>query len=182
MTFSRRQYALSALQIAIAYAQAGTHEEGGNNRGGQVEFFQSLMGGAPGDPWCADFVCSCLVKAYARLNGLDESRAGLAKVVRAASGGLIPLCGYCPGLATAAGGNGLLKPAEFAAAPGDLVLFDFHGQGEPHHVGFVRSMGNLTIQTVEGNTSSGQAGSQADGDGVFLRTRSRFGIFGFVHW
>ena len=29
----------------------------------------------------------------------------------------------------------------------------------------------LTLQTVEGNTSSGVAGSQSDGDGVFQRRR-----------
>ena len=46
-------------------------------------------------------------------------------------------------------------------------------------------MGVRCGETVEGNTSSGRAGSQRDGDGVWARTRcvspgSYFRIVGFV--
>ena len=69
---SPREIAVAALSIAEGYAAAQVHEEGGNNRGDQVEFFQRLLGGSRGDPRCADFVCTCLVKGYARAHGLAE--------------------------------------------------------------------------------------------------------------
>ena len=178
ITINPRGVAVAALQIALAYAAAGVHEEGGNNRGDQVEFFQRMMGGSPGDPWCADFVCTCLVKAFARLNRMPEDRLHLIRTVGIA-GHMLPLSGYCPALWQAAVGKGMARGRLFDPDPGDLVLFDFEGQGEPHHVAMVRS-GNL--DTLEGNTSSGQGGSQADGGGVFLRHRNRDHVFGFVHF
>jgi hypothetical protein len=62
---------------------------------------------------------------------------------------------------------------------GDLVLFDFDGDGSrerPHRDRRPRPLdpvpGPLALRTVEGNTSSGRkAGSQADGGGVYVRTR-----------
>jgi len=45
-----RAVARAALRIALDYAAAHVREEAGNNRGDQVEFFQRLMGGAPGIP------------------------------------------------------------------------------------------------------------------------------------
>jgi hypothetical protein len=190
-----RAIAQAALQIALGYAAAHIREEGGNNRGDQVEFFQRLMGGAPGDPWCADFVCTCLVKAYARCTGQDESRWALPGFVHAAGRALLPLSGYCPALAEAARTAGLLRRRGFAALPGDLVLFDFEGSGEPHHAGFVRAPVSgagvpegAIVLTVEGNTSAGPAGAggqaagQADGDGVYLRTRACSYVFGYVHF
>lgn len=57
---------------------------------------------------------------------------------------------------------------------GDLVLYDFDGDGQcDDHIGIVRSVtpigGGFEIHTVEGNTGDGSA---ADGDGVYLRDRS----------
>ena len=93
MELARRTVALAAVEIAQGYAAAHVHEEGGNNRGDQVEFFQRLIGGAPGDPWCADFVCTCLVKGYARFHRLPEERARLPELVRATGRLLLPLSG-----------------------------------------------------------------------------------------
>jgi peptidoglycan hydrolase-like protein with peptidoglycan-binding domain len=66
-----------------------------------------------------------------------------------------------------------IKPAD--AMPGDVVIFDFPGGYETDHVGIIRAKSNAAkkqIFTVEGNTSSGAAGSQANGGGVYKRTRS----------
>lgn len=63
---------------------------------------------------------------------------------------------------------------------GDSVFFDWDGNGELDHVGFVDRVLALRwrggrfiglLRTVEANTSSGLAGSQSDGDGVYVRTR-----------
>lgn len=64
---------------------------------------------------------------------------------------------------------------------GDLVCYDWNGDGWPDHVGFVDKVLALRwgpghrfvgfVRTCEGNTSSGEAGSQSDGDGVYVRYR-----------
>jgi CHAP domain len=60
---------------------------------------------------------------------------------------------------------------------GDIVTFHFK---TGTHIGVVDSApfskpttGETYIKTIEGNTSSGELGSQRDGDGVFERDRSR---------
>ena len=69
--------------------------------------------------------------------------------------------------------------------PGDLIFFDFNNDGIPEHIGFCESL-NLnkkgqivSINTIEGNTSSGVSGSQDNGDGVFKRVRNLSLIKGF---
>jgi hypothetical protein len=57
---------------------------------------------------------------------------------------------------------------------GAIVIFNFS------HTGIVVSGGRSSDITVEGNTSSGNRGSQRDGDGVFQRTRSHSIIKGYV--
>jgi surface antigen len=65
--------------------------------------------------------------------------------------------------------------------PGAVVFFDFPNDNVNRisHVGLVEAVnGDGTVTTIEGNTSSGQSGSQHDGDGVWRRTR-RTGIVGY---
>lgn len=60
------------------------------------------------------------------------------------------------------------------ARPGDLVFFDFPDSTHRiQHVGFVigNDVAKRTLHTIEGNTASGNAGSQDNGGGVFRRTR-----------
>jgi hypothetical protein len=69
---------------------------------------------------------------------------------------------------------------------GDLVCFEFNGNGlDDDHIGIVERVLAIRwsgrtftgwIQTIEGNTSSGAAGSQANGGGVFRRRRWVRGI------
>ena len=57
---------------------------------------------------------------------------------------------------------------------GDIVFFDFSGRkASTDHVGIVESVNGDTVVTIEGNTSSGSGGSQANGDGVYRRNRSK---------
>lgn len=178
-----RAIALVALSIAEGYAAAGVHEEGGNNRGDQVEFFQRLMGGAPGDSWCADFVSTCEVKAVARVLGKPEDRASLPSCVRQAGALMLPLSGSCRDIEASARAKGLLRGPDFSPCPGDLVLMDIpdaHGRrkGYSHHIGMVKAW----PETIEGNTSNNDGGSQADGGGVYEKTRSREDVRFFVHF
>ena len=59
------------------------------------------------------------------------------------------------------------------AQPGDIVFFQFDTDAEPDHVGICKSNNTkLKVMNVyEGNTSSGKAGSQSNGDGYYLRKR-----------
>ena len=59
------------------------------------------------------------------------------------------------------------------AKTGDVVFFQFDTDAEPDHVGIVVS-NNTTLKTLvtwEGNTSSGKAGSQSNGDGWYKKKR-----------
>ena len=53
------------------------------------------------------------------------------------------------------------------------VCFDWNDDGIADHIGLVVSPpeSGSAFHTVEGNTSSGSAGSQSNGDGVYQRTR-----------
>lgn len=64
--------------------------------------------------------------------------------------------------------------------PGDVAYFDFPDSlPRIQHVGFVVKVNGNVITTIEGNTSSGSAGSQDNGGGVFRRERARSLIVGF---
>ena len=59
------------------------------------------------------------------------------------------------------------------AQRGDVVLFDWDSDGITDHVGIVEAnLGDGWLQTIEGNTSGSNAGSQSAGNGVWRRQRS----------
>lgn len=58
------------------------------------------------------------------------------------------------------------------AQRGDVVLFDWDSDGVTDHVGIVEAnLGGGWLQTIEGNTSPSNAGSQSSGNGVYRRQR-----------
>ena len=64
--------------------------------------------------------------------------------------------------------------------PGDLVYYDFPPPERIEHVGFVvRENDDRSITTIEGNTTSGDQGSQSNGGGVFLRHRTPDLVVGY---
>lgn len=104
-----------------------------------------------GQPWCYTFVSWVLMHS-----GVKE-----------------PFFAYVP-----AGYNHYCKTGKIFKEPkiGDLIFFDFNKDGIPEHIGFVTGInkkGNRveSVNTIEGNTSSGVAGSQDNGDGIFERVR-----------
>jgi hypothetical protein len=68
--------------------------------------------------------------------------------------------------------NNQLVPVGQAQA-GDLVFFQFDADAEPDHVGIVKGHNTIlkVLYVYEGNTSSGKAGSQSNGDGYYLKKR-----------
>lgn len=114
--------------------------------------------GLNGQPWCAMFVSWCF------------NQAGLSKSIAAQSPKGFASCDA--GLKWFAKKGKLIPVGQ--AKPGDIVFFQFDDDAQPDHVGIVTSNNRVTknLNCIEGNTSSGNAGSQSNGDGVYKRKRS----------
>lgn len=82
--------------------------------------------------WCAYFVSWCFKKAGQSVAGLPGS--------------------YCPTIMSKAAG---LSVSKKSAKPGDIVLYDWNGNGNADHIGIVEKNYGSYIQAIEGNTSSG---------------------------
>lgn len=117
-----------------------------------------------GAPWCAVFVSYCLAKAG--FKHIDPKAARWA---------------YCPYmLADAKAARfGLRKITAAEVQPGDIVLFDWSGDGIPDHVGFFQEwvVKGSSFRSVEGNTS---IGDDSNGGIVMERTRSVHQVSAFV--
>lgn len=144
--------------IALRESLRGVREQGGSNRGSDIEAYQRATA-LPGTgwKWCAAFVTWC----YERGGLLLRDAGGFAAVAALRS------------WATKAGH---WRPREPGYRPptGAIVIYTFS------HTGIVLFGGEQEDYTVEGNTSSGQRGSQRDGDGVFCRSRSHALVRGYV--
>ena len=77
---------------------------------------------------------------------------------------------YCPSMLNQARAAGKVISKK-NARPGDIVFFDWDG-GVVDHVGIVEKNLGTHLQTIEGNTSTGSAGSQDNGGKVARRTRA----------
>ena len=60
---------------------------------------------------------------------------------------------------------------------GDLLLYDWNGDGKPEHIGLCVSVSSGKVTAIEGNTSTG---SNSDGGEVMQRTRSISSVLGAV--
>lgn len=78
----------------------------------------------------------------------------------------------CDQIRTRARNKGMLLSNVRDAAPGDIVLFDWDNNGSLNHVGIVEKNFGSYVQTIEGNTSGSDWGSQSAGNGVHRRTRA----------
>lgn len=141
--------------VEVAQSFVGTKEATGNNDGPQVEAFQKAVDGkAQGEPWCMAFVQFC-VQQVDRESAIEWDRDYLADTESC----LI------------AWNKSPDEARSFAPGPGKIVIWakdDGSGKG---HTGIVTSVNDDgTLNTVEGNTSSG-TGDPRDGDGVYARRR-----------
>lgn len=111
-----------------------------------------------GQPWCGSFVDWCFAGTSLLPGSVFYTPAGAHSFQRAARWSQVP-------------------------SPGAVVFMTFHSDRTISHVGIVEALCPTcppgTVVTIEGNTSSGVAGSQDNGGGVFRRTRNGTSIVGF---
>lgn len=103
--------------------------------------------------WCAIFVSWCFDQAHVSWDALPSYN-----------------CDQIYSRALYDGRSQILSDVH-DCKPGDIVLYNFHGGSSCQHIGIIESNNGFTITTIEGNTSSGDGGSQHAGNGVWRRTR-----------
>lgn len=135
--------------LNVARGEIGYKESANNNTKYGAEY------GLNYNPWCVMFIWWVF------------NRAGAGALFY--GGGKVALCSAlynyhrARGQAVSAG----------ALQAGDIVFFDFSGKKTAtDHVGIVESVSGSTVVTIEGNTSAGSGGNQANGEGVYRRNRS----------
>ena len=146
----------SALEIARTFIGV-TEQPAGSNKVMFSEWY-----GVTG-PWCAMFVSYCYNKA-----GSKNAKAGINWA-------------YCPTMLANAKAqkHGLtIVPKEHVQA-GDVVLFDWTGDGVADHVGLVIDGPSKSgmLKTLEGNTS---VASDSNGGEVMARQRHISNVIAFV--
>lgn len=135
--------------LRVAGLQVGTRERGDN--GGGALKYQQAFGRGP-EPWCADFVSWVMTQA-----GMKTNMSSCSWFMRQLKK------------------EGRWKGKKNPEA-GDIVFFDWDGDGTPDHVGIVKQVhGDRTISTIEGNTYRQGGGPE----GVWERRRDRTNILGF---
>lgn len=155
---------------STAAAEIGYVEGGGRDgrSGNLTKFWAVLYAVWQGQPWCGAFVAWVLKQAGVPTTSLFVWITGIF---------------YTPAIVNAARAKGIWRSEAdlHKIKPGDIVLFDFDGSGHAKHVGFAeRYLGNGIVQTIEGNTSPTNVGSQNNGGGVYRRQRSGASIMGWV--
>jgi hypothetical protein len=131
-------------------------EVGGNNRGPWVEAFLKGTELEEGYPWCAAFVEFCQDVAGFTDGPSDRASAAVESWYQWAKF------------------NGKLTNSP---KRGDLCLWR---TSKGNHIGFVVTASESMVNSIEGNTSAGDKGSQRDGGGVYRRSRNKATWTSFV--
>lgn len=143
-----------ALEIAATYVGI---RETKRNRGPEVDAFLFDVGldATKGSyAWCAAFVYACFKRASGALQIQNPAprTAGVLKMWNK-------------------------TPFWFRGGPAAGAVFIIDHGGGKGHTGFVESVGQLHIVSIEGNTNDG--GSR-EGDGVYRRTRRMNEATGYI--
>lgn len=141
--------------LDVARSQIGTVQAGnGSNPYGRAYGMDRVA-------WCNQFTWWCLREA-----GAEH---------------LTPKSAYTPTTAAWYQSRGR---ANRTPAVGSLVFFDWPGDGVDRisHIGFVEAVNaDGTLTTIEGNTTSGAAGNQRMGGGVWRRKRATSAVVIYGH-
>lgn len=141
--------------LAVARGELGIKESPANSN--RVKYNTAYYGrevSGSAYPWCAAFVWWCC------------QQAGVALPIKTAS---------CSALRTAARSVNMWVTGGYK--PGDIVIYDWDGDGVAEHCGIVESVDGSVVTAIEGNTSTG---NDSDGGEVMRRYRSTSFILGAV--
>lgn len=140
------------LAMAELCDDIGVYEVGGNNRGPLVEDIQRNEGFGPNTPWCGLTVEFCCDAGLIQLGPQGSKSASVYNWV---------VWGKETGRIVKAPGRGRI-----------CAILHPNLQG---HMGVIvgKDYGTNRLQSIEGNTSSGESGSQRDGGGMYRRARPR---------
>ena len=150
----------AALEFARKHIGV-TESPAGSNSGPEIAKWTKATGYT-----CPVFWCGCFVNVCIMAGGLPSGAGWI---------------GYTPYIVSRAkaGTGGWSWHA--SGKPGDLALFDTPGGDPAVHVAIVeKKLSDSSYQTIEGNTSAGDGGSQSNGGGVFRRVRSTQGNFRII--
>ena len=145
--------------IDKALSFVGTYDGGNNNVVFNTHFYGMSVSGSA-YPWCCAFVWDIF-----RMCGASQLFNGGQKTA------------YCPTVLNW-GRNSGLTVDKSQGKYGDIVLFDWNGDGVADHIGLIikkNSDGSYT--TVEGNTANGNF---ANGGWVLKMTRYQYQIIGII--
>ena len=132
--------------LALARGELGVTE---SPRGSNKVKYNDAYGGGP-KAWCCVFLWWLFQMAGAAVLFFGGGKTA-----------------YCPTLLSWFKKMGQLVKGD--PEPGDIVFFDFNGNGTPDHVGICESYDGARITTIDGNTGEG---NEANGGAVMRRTRS----------
>ncbi len=132
--------------LAVAKKEIGTVEQPGNHQ----KYGKAY--GLDGVYWCMQFVWWCFQQVDKQLFMASGKTASCGELMRwAQTHGQWVTSGYLPG---------------------DVLIYDFPGtKVKTDHTGICESVSGQYVTAIEGNTSSGAAGSQSNGDGVYRKKR-----------
>ena len=148
--------------LTVASSQIGYREGTGyNGRSNYTKYWAELKPEYQGGAWCAAFVVWCLKQCD---NALLKD------------GPTHPY--YTPSMEAWAKKEGRWITSK-DAKPGDVVIFG-NSRIATHTGIFQRQYSDSHIVSIEGNTSSGNRGSQTNGGGVYRRVRPRSFIRGVI--
>lgn len=164
---TREEPSLLGRLVAIAEAEVGIREEGGQNRGPRIETYQQATWLPPGPwPWCAAFTAWVMREWLSA----PEVRAALGLVSDADVGRWRCRDSRAFGWKDWAAQRGVrLLPEGRVARAGDFVVYDFS------HIGIVvedQPGSAADLVTVEGNTNGAGTRESDTGDGVWRKRRA----------
>lgn len=141
--------------LALARGELGVKESpaGSNNVKYNTAYYGREVKGS-GYPWCCTFVWWLFKQAGASVLFYAGGKTA-----------------YCPNLKE-------YHKSEWVRGDyrlGDIIFFDFNGNGTPDHVGVCESWDGTYITTIDGNTGTG---NEANGGAVMRRTRHKKYICG----
>lgn len=152
-----REQTLQEAASHLGYREKHTRQ---HPKGNVTKFWAALKPEYQGSPWCAAFVNYCLHQG-----GIDALLTGP------------PLPYYTPSMEAWAKKTGRWIESRHGK-PGDVLIFT---EQSTIHTGFLeKQRGANAVQTLEGNTASGNRGSQANGGGVYRRVRARSWVRGCI--